>query len=173
MPTGQKYSKFFSICGLEMRKLKIVYTVFLLTFMILVSAGCDHLLEMEEPEFLSAQGVPALEYWQEHYPDYPIIKWAQGDMTDNGREDTIIIFKVDHKKNSMVAVLDYPDGYQMTEETPAPIENQTIEFLDFDDTPPTELVISGSKDGNVGYAIYRIIDSELINLFSQDMDVCC
>ena len=29
------------------------------------------------------------------------------------------------------------------------------------------------KDGEVGYAIYRIIDGELINLFGEDMEDCC
>lgn len=42
-----------------------------------------------------------------------------------------------------------------------------------DREPPLEFVLTGEKDGEVGYAIYRIIDGELINLFGENMEDCC
>ena len=134
--------------------------------------GCNYVPE-QVGLIESVAGNPALEYWREQYPDNDIIKWDKGDITDNGRKDTVIIFSVGWRKNSMVVVLDYPEGYEMTEETPAPVENQTIEFKKIDDKPPNELIITGSKGPYVGYAIYRMEGGELVDLFSQDMDLCC
>ncbi len=36
-----------------------------------------------------------------------------------------------------------------------------------------EVIVSGSKNGNVGYAIYRLEGNEMIDLFGQDMESCC
>ena len=43
-----------------------------------------------------------------------------------------------------------------------------------DDKDNIEFIISGSKNGNYGYAIYRLKeDLEIRDLFSEDMDNCC
>ena len=43
-----------------------------------------------------------------------------------------------------------------------------------DDKDNIEFIISGSKNGNYGYAIYRLEeDLEIRDLFSEDMDNCC
>ncbi|MCC5425445.1 Cys-Cys-COOH (seleno)protein SaoC, partial [Clostridium botulinum] len=76
-------------------------------------------------------------------------------------------------KNSMVVVLSDKEKYKITNEVSAPIENQKIEFKDIDKKPPIEFVVSGSKNGSFGYAIYRIEKGKIINLFGEDMKDCC
>lgn len=34
-------------------------------------------------------------------------------------------------------------------------------------------MLTGEKDGEIGYAIYRMIDGALINLFGEGMEDCC
>lgn len=116
---------------------------------------------------------PAIDYWRETYKDNELILWDQEDLTDNGRMDTVILFSVGPRQNQMVVVMDQGDGYLITEPIPAPVENQVIDFIDFDNEPPNELYISGSKGPHVGHAIYRIVDGELVDLFSMDMTLCC
>ena len=42
-----------------------------------------------------------------------------------------------------------------------------------DDKDEIELVLSGSKNGNVGYAIYRLENKKLVDLFGEGMNACC
>ncbi|SFH99897.1 hypothetical protein SAMN05192551_10562 [Tindallia magadiensis] len=116
---------------------------------------------------------PAIDHWRIYYAENELILWDQEDLTDNGKLDTVIIFSVGHRKNNVLVVMDMGDELVMTEPIPAPVENQVIEFLDFDNEPPNELYISGSKGPHVGHAIYRIVDGELVDLFSMDMSLCC
>lgn len=76
--------------------------------------------------------------------------------------------------NWMVALVNRGDGtYDITLPTRAPIENQAIRFFNMDQEGEMEFICTGEKDGQVGYAIYRIIDGELIDLFGEDMEDCC
>lgn len=140
-----------------------------------ILTGCGFSAEVTEEgnKDASSPSTAALEYWREQFPDNKIIIWDEEDLTANGRIDTVIVFNVGRNKNALVVVLDSPEGYRFTEVIPAPVENQTIEFKDIDEEPPIELIISGSKGTFVGYAIYRIVDGELVDLFSQDMNYCC
>jgi len=37
-----------------------------------------------------------------------------------------------------------------------------------------EVIVSGSKDGNFGYAIFRLIDDTIFkDLFGEGMEDCC
>ena len=98
------------------------------------------------------------------------------DLTDDGLDELVVIYHNPEEtlKNWMVALINRGDGtYDITEPTPAPIENQALRFFEMDREPPLEFVLTGEKDGEVGYAIYRIIDGELINLFGENMEDCC
>ena len=74
----------------------------------------------------------------------------------------------------VIAVYAYiKGGIVYSEPIPGPIENQQIQFKDIDKEGPIEFIVSGEKNGAVGYAIYRMIDGQPIDLFGEGMADCC
>ncbi|WP_312906352.1 Cys-Cys-COOH (seleno)protein SaoC [Tissierella praeacuta] len=113
-------------------------------------------------------------HFKENFPDNEVIKCGYEDLNGDGIKDLLIIYNVSRRKNEMLVVIDYGDGYKFSESTPAPLDNQKIEFKDIDKTPPMEVIVSGSKDGNFGYAIFRLIDDTIFkDLFGEGMEDCC
>ncbi|MCI8478591.1 MAG: hypothetical protein HFE97_09670 [Oscillospiraceae bacterium] len=119
---------------------------------------------------------PTLVYFNEQVPGREILFAFEEDLTDDGLNELVVLYHnpEEGRKNWMVALINRGDGtYDITSPTPAPIENQLLRFFEMDKAPPLEFVLTGEKDGEVGYAIYRIIDGELINLFGENMEDCC
>lgn len=119
---------------------------------------------------------PLLLYFQEIHPDYQIILACQEDITDDGLADLVVIYHdpAERDVNYMRGVLTNANGaHDITHPTRAPIENQQIRFFNMDKKEEMEFVVTGEKNGEVGYAIYRVIGDELINLFGEDMEACC
>lgn len=113
-------------------------------------------------------------YFQKTHPENKVITCGYEDLNGDGRKDLLVIYNVAHRKNEMVVVLDNVEGYEISDPSPAPINNQDIEFKDIDKTPPIEFIVSGSKDGNYGYAIFRLINNiEIRDLFGDGMEDCC
>lgn len=105
--------------------------------------------------------------------DEEIITYAQQDMNNDGKDDLLVIYYVNKNSNQMTVVASKGDEYIFTEPIPAPIDDQQISFKNIDDKDEMEVIVSGSKNGNVGYAIYRLEGNEMIDLFGQDMESCC
>ena len=63
--------------------------------------------------------------------------------------------------------------YDMSPKPPATIENQKIQFKNIDKEGEIEIIVTGEKKGAVGYAIYRMIDGEMVDLFGEGMEDCC
>ncbi|EPY2307422.1 Cys-Cys-COOH (seleno)protein SaoC [Clostridium sporogenes] len=154
-----------------MRNIKIFF-VFAIVFLLF---GCSR--NVNEPKQSKNIGVKSdnerLLYFQHKYKDKEVLKCEEKDLNNDDKLDLIVIYKKDNDKNSMVVVLSDKEKYKITNEVSAPIENQKIEFKDIDKKPPIEFVVSGSKNGNFGYAIYRIEKGKIINLFGEDMKDCC
>lgn len=117
-----------------------------------------------------------LKHFKEKHSDAKVMKHKDCDLNGDGLEDTIIIFN--HTKNSKKEVaftveLGVKDGYEDLGHFKAPLDNQSIEIKDTDGKPPTEFVISGSKNGEVGLGIYRVENNKLIDIFGTgSMDAC-
>ncbi|SHG42620.1 hypothetical protein SAMN02745221_00179 [Thermosyntropha lipolytica DSM 11003] len=114
----------------------------------------------------------ALREWQEANPGKEVVVWAEGDLDGDGAEDLVIIYR-QHKKCFTRVLIRKGNDYRLLRDMPAPVENQQIQFRDIDNKPPVELIISGTKGSEVGYAIYRIEEEGLIDLFAENMDNCC
>lgn len=95
------------------------------------------------------------------------------DINNDGREDLIVIYQDTPGTNKMIAIWEVNGEVTVSEPTPAPVENYRIEWRDIDKKAPIELVVSGSKGVNFGYAIYRWENGNFVNLFGEGMDNCC
>ena len=112
-------------------------------------------------------------YIAEH-PEKKILLACAGDLTDDGVEELVVIYRASKEGACETVVLVNENGdYYETTPTPAPREYQKMRFFNMDKKDVMELLITGSKDGEVGYAIYRIIDRELIDFFGDGMEDCC
>ena len=124
--------------------------------------------------FASAvEGADLPGFFHESLPDCPLIVSAASDLNDDGREDMIVIYGIAPETNRMRVVLDLPEGPALTNEHPAPVENQVIQLMDIDEEPPMEFIVFGSKGMNTGFAVYRYHHGTLEDLFGEDMYECC
>ncbi|MGL5506428.1 MAG: Cys-Cys-COOH (seleno)protein SaoC [Paraclostridium sp.] len=101
-----------------------------------------------------------------------IITYAQEDINDDGKEDLVVVYTRDNK-NETVSVVSSGESFYITEAIVAPREDVSITFKDIDEKDEIEVMISGAKNGNIGYAIYRIENKKMIDLFGEGMDACC
>lgn len=137
--------------------------------------GCNGAAKEDHPnldqEVLKANRL--LKYFVTKNPGRKVIKYALKDLNNDGREDLLIIYEVSKEKNMMCVILDFGENYVATDEVPAPVSNQVIQFKDIDDKPPMEFIVHGSKGAKVGYAIYRIENGKIVDLFGEGMADCC
>lgn len=113
-----------------------------------------------------------LQAFYDEFPGKEVVKCKLGDVSGNGKDDLIIIFRKTKEANHLVVAIDSGKEIYFSEESSAPFENQKIELKDIDNSPPNEFIVSGSKRGQYGYGIFRIEEKHLHNLFSEGMGVC-
>ncbi len=118
-------------------------------------------------------GGTLLQHFEQTYPGLELIKIARNDLNGDGRGDLIVMYRVSGEKNMMRVILDLGDGFLATNEVPAPMEDQIIQFRDIDKKPPLEFIVQGSKGNKTGFAVFRIEDNQLVDLFGEGMEDCC
>lgn len=107
------------------------------------------------------------------YPDRMLILACEEDITGDGRKDLVTISSIGDVIET-IALIDNGDGnYVCSEPIPAPRENQMIKFFNMDKDNILEVLITGEKKGQVGYAIYRYEDGVLRDIFGEGMEDCC
>lgn len=114
-----------------------------------------------------------IEMFLKKYKKAEILKTAEENLTVDENKDLIIVFNDSEDANYMVTVVNDGKKMYMTPKTKAPRENIEIKFKDIDNKKPIEAIISGSKNGKTGYAIYRIENKKMIDLFGEGMRDCC
>lgn len=155
---------------------KIAVIVLLLLFVLTgCSAGVleeDNIHGEEEPAVIATDHV-LYEHFLAAYGEKTPLLTGVNDINNDGQEDLIVIYKDTADTNKMIAIWEEKGKVVISEPTPAPVENYRIEWRDIDNKAPIELVVSGSKGVNIGYAIYRWENGDFINLFGEGMEDCC
>ncbi|WP_049766440.1 Cys-Cys-COOH (seleno)protein SaoC [Syntrophobacter fumaroxidans] len=114
-----------------------------------------------------------LEHFKRWNPQREVIKWAEADLDNDGRRDCIVIYRVAREKNMMRVVLDRGGNFVDTNEVPAPYSDQVIQFRDIDGKPPMEFIVQGAKGAKMGFAVFRVEEGWLTDLFGEGMEDCC
>lgn len=114
-----------------------------------------------------------LNYFKENAKYEKILIYTQQDINNDKVDDLLVVYKKDKNHNEMVGIISDNENVYMTEPIRAPIEDIVIEFKNIDDKDEMELILSGSKNGNIGYAIYRLENKKLVDLFGEGMNSCC
>lgn len=116
---------------------------------------------------------PIMQAFEAYMPGQDIIFGCEGDVTDDGLSDLIILYRIKEGVRLVVAT-DSGDGtnYEFSEPIPAPYENQKVRFFNMDKEGEMEFVVQGSKHGKAGYGIFRMIDGQPVNLFAEGMEDC-
>lgn len=114
-----------------------------------------------------------MQFFVGNHPGQTILKYAQADLDNDSREDLIVIFSVDKGKNMMSVIRYQGADLVETNAVPAPVSDQMIQFKNIDEKPPLEFILQGRKGAKVGYAIFRVEDGNLTDLFGEGMEDCC
>ncbi len=152
------------------RKKSLVWL--LLALLYITGCGGEEQKEKTINKTIDAQHV-LYKHFLAAYGDKKPLLTGVNDINSDGREDLIVIYQDSSVTNKMIAIWEEEGKVAISKPTPAPVENCRIEWRDIDDKDPIELIISGSKGVNVGYAIYRWEKGEFINLFGEGMADCC
>lgn len=120
-----------------------------------------------------AENHKLLKEFKKRYPERTVLLACADDVSDDGKEDLVVISQLDKNIETIVLYTGEGGGLLETPAIPAPRENQHIRFFNMDKSGIMEILITGEKSGQVGYAIFRIMHGELINLFGEGMEDCC
>ncbi len=133
--------------------------------------GCSR--PAEEPAAADGPSAAAAAALEALSPGAQVQSAAEADLDDDGATDAVLVFRDAEERFRTVVLLDSEGEATPTEQFKAPVERQSIEVRDIDGEPPTEFVVRGWKGSTVGYAIYRIEDGALVDVFGSNMADCC
>lgn len=108
-----------------------------------------------------------------NHPGLTVLKYAQADLDNDGWEDLIVIYRLSPEKNQLCVMCRHGSEVIETNSVPAPVSDQMIQFRNIDEKPPLEFILQGRKGAKVGYAIFRIEEGILTDLFGEGMQDCC
>lgn len=115
-----------------------------------------------------------LKVFKEAFPEADPVLACEEDVTNDGCKDLVVIYRIkDQVRTVIVTGSEEKEKCVFSTPIPAPVENQKIQFKNIDKEDEIEIIITGEKKGAVGYAIYRMIDGEPVDLFGEGMEDCC
>lgn len=152
------------------KKIKYITLLFLTAGLLIASNHFNSKIDKKSEAVIIEQNL--IDFFNSSHTE-EIILAAQADLNMDGKEDAVIIYKETESSNKMRAVITHGSGYYLTEPVPAPMENQEIKFKDIDEKDEMEFIVSGEKNGNVGFAIFRIEGLKAVDLFGEGMESCC
>lgn len=115
---------------------------FMLILPILFFAACSHENQQsagDQIDFNIAQLAEnkMLQFFVDHHPEHPILKYAQADLDNDSREDLIVIYQFATGKNQMSVIYHRNGNFNETNAVPAPVSDQLIQFRNIDEKPPS------------------------------------
>ena len=148
--------------------LKVLYAV-----CVFILISCSN----NKENISNADGIKNNELYEVYikkYSDKELLIFLEGDFSGDNIDDLIIIYRESSYSNKLVGIYKDSNGKVLiTTPIPAPIENYTIRFYNIDEKVPNEILVSGQKGANIGFAVYRLENGELISLFENGMEKCC
>jgi hypothetical protein len=120
-----------------------------------------------------ARTSPVFAYWQKQFPGAEWASLAKADLNNDGRDDLVVVYNQGNEKFFFVAVEDLPTGYQITEPTPAPVEDQVVKIMDLSGWSQHQFSVSGRKDDVVGMAIFVVDNHKVLMLYTSAYGDCC
>lgn len=166
-----------------MFKNKLLRNILLVILAVFLLAGLREFLQKEDEKAEASSGVeyakmvaenhPLLVEFRSRYPERTVLLACAEDITNDGIVDIVVISQLGKAIETIALYTDENGDLQETPPIPAPRENQHIRFFNMDKLSEIETLITGEKNGQVGYAIYRIMHGEMINLFGEGMEDCC
>ena len=166
-----------------LKKNKLLIQIISVLLAVVLLAGLREFLLMRDEEEEASSGVqyaemvkdnhPLLKEFRSQYPERTVLLACAEDITNDGIEDLVVISQLKKDIETIALYSTAPGEFAQTPPIPAPRENQHIRFFNMDKLSEIETLITGEKNGQVGYAIYRIMDGEMINLFGEGMEDCC
>ncbi|CEK31535.1 putative lipoprotein [[Clostridium] sordellii] len=154
---------------MKRKKLLIIVGVVI----VLVGIGVYSAEKKKEIKDLPKVNEKYLDYFKKNTKYENIITYTEEDINNDNEKDLLVVYKKNNRYNEMVGIISDGDKVYMTKPILAPQEDVVIEFKNIDNKGQMELILSGSKNGNVGYAIYRLEKDKLIDLFGEGMNSCC
>lgn len=154
---------------MKRKKLLIIVGVVI----VLVGIGVYSAEKKKEIKDLPKVNEKYLDYFKKNAKYEKIITYTEEDINNDNEKDLLVVYKKNNRYNEMVGIISDSDKVYMTKPILAPQEDVVIEFKNIDNKGQMELILSGSKNGNVGYAIYRLEKDKLIDLFGEGMNSCC
>lgn len=154
---------------MKRKKLLIIVGVVI----VLVGIGVYSAEKKKEIKDLPKVNEKYLDYLKKNAKYEKIITYTEEDINNDNEKDLLVVYKKNNRYNEMVGIISDGDKVYITKPILAPQEDVVIEFKNIDNKGQMELILSGSKNGNVGYAIYRLEKDKLIDLFGEGMNSCC
>jgi hypothetical protein len=114
-----------------------------------------------------------LRFFADAHPEAAILKFAKADLDADGREDIIVIYRDRAVGNRMCVIRTGGSAWVETNAVAAPVSDQMIQLRDIDAKPPLEFIVQGRKGAKVGYAIFRVENGRLVDVFGEGMQDCC
>lgn len=123
------------------------------------------------PEFLRANTL--MQAFVAAHPGQEVLKYAEADLSGDGRDDLVVIYRDSKDRNRICIVRGEGNHAVESNSVPAPVSDQTIRFKDIDTKAPLEFIAQGRKGAVVGYAIFRLENGVLVDLFGEGFENCC
>jgi hypothetical protein len=114
-----------------------------------------------------------MQYFTANHTGIAVLKYAQADLDNDGKDDLVVIYQIAKEQNQMCIIRHQGGKFVETNAVPAPVSDQLILFRNIDGKPPLEFIVQGRKGAKAGYAIFRIEEGKLTDLFGEGMDDCC
>lgn len=121
----------------------------------------------------SVTATPAYIFWEQHYTGYRCLMAVEGELNGDEKPDLLVIYQNETSECFLVAVINSEPDFPVSAPFAAPMSDQVIDIFDMDGKSPYEFSVSGRKGVNIGSAVFRLENGQIVQLFSSGYGDCC